>query len=228
MLPIILKDRAEDQLYVEPFAGGFNMVDKVAGPRYASDTHPYLIALFEAVRDGWRPPVDVDKDIYEDVRSYPDQWPDYFVGFVGFGCSFGGKWFAGFAQGGTTARGEPRNHAAESSRALIKQAPKLAGVTIRCHPYGSLSPNCEPLADPCVIYCDPPYASTTGYKETTFDHPHFWQWCRDMSDRHAVFVSEYTAPPDFESVWQKPIKTNSVKRVTSEKPAIEQLWRYAG
>ena len=29
LLPIILKDRIKGQYYVEPFAGGMNMIDKV-------------------------------------------------------------------------------------------------------------------------------------------------------------------------------------------------------
>ena len=31
ILPIILKDRIENQYYVEPFVGGANMIDKVDG-----------------------------------------------------------------------------------------------------------------------------------------------------------------------------------------------------
>ena len=31
ILPIILKDRKENQYYVEPFVGGANMIDKVQG-----------------------------------------------------------------------------------------------------------------------------------------------------------------------------------------------------
>jgi len=37
ILPIILKDRKQDQYYVEPFCGGLNVIDKVDGNRIAND-----------------------------------------------------------------------------------------------------------------------------------------------------------------------------------------------
>lgn len=51
-----------------------------------------------------------------------------------------------------------------------------------------------------VVYCDPPYAGTTGYGRE-FDHDAFWQWCRTRD--FPVYVSEYRAPEDFISVWCK-------------------------
>ena len=54
-----------------------------------------------------------------------------------------------------------------------------------------------------VVYCDPPYAGTTGYKGTpTFDHDQFWDTCRKWHELGAsVFVSEFTAPNDWRPVW---------------------------
>jgi DNA adenine methylase len=37
ILPIILKDRTAEQWYVEPFAGGMNMICEVGGKRIAND-----------------------------------------------------------------------------------------------------------------------------------------------------------------------------------------------
>lgn len=51
-----------------------------------------------------------------------------------------------------------------------------------------------------VVYCDPPYAGTSGYG-CEFDHDAFWQWCRTRD--FPVYVSEYRAPEDFISVWCK-------------------------
>ena len=45
LLPIILKDRKSNQSYLEPFAGGMNMIDKVDGIRIANDQHQELMAL---------------------------------------------------------------------------------------------------------------------------------------------------------------------------------------
>lgn len=43
LLPIILKDRINGQHYIEPFAGGMNLIDKVDGKRIANEIKEYLI-----------------------------------------------------------------------------------------------------------------------------------------------------------------------------------------
>lgn len=74
------------------------------------------------------------------------------------------------------------------------------------------------LEEESIIYCDPPYANTTKYKDK-FDSEKFYEWCRQRkSDGHTVFVSEYTAPEDFELVFEKeqssalPVNTSSLIR----------------
>ena len=54
--------------------------------------------------------------------------------------------------------------------------------------------------DSDVVYCDPPYKGTYGYGRE-FDHEDFWQWCRTRD--FPVYVSEYSAPEDFISIWCK-------------------------
>ena len=44
-----------------------------------------------------------------------------------------------------------------------------------------------------VIYCDPPYRGTDGYK-TEFDHESFYDWCGRQTE--LVLVSEYGMPED--------------------------------
>lgn len=99
ILPITLKDRKPFQHYVEPFVGGFNLIDKVTGNRTANDSHPYLIALFKAVQGGWLPPEEVSETDYLEIKNNPDNHSPELVGFVGFGCSFSGKWWGGYARG---------------------------------------------------------------------------------------------------------------------------------
>lgn len=75
-----------------------------------------------------------------------------------------------------------------------------------------------------TVYCDPPYASTTGYKGS-FDHDEFWGWCEMQAINGCrVFVSEYTAPDNFEVVWQKTV-TNSLTKDTGSKSGVEKLFR---
>ena len=73
-----------------------------------------------------------------------------------------------------------------------------------------------------LIYCDPPYQGTTGYKTGAFNHEEFFEWCRQMKSKgNIVFVSEYNAPDDFELVWQGEI-LGSFKK---ERKAVEKLFK---
>lgn len=53
-----------------------------------------------------------------------------------------------------------------------------------------------------VIYADPPYEGVGNYQKTdNFDHDAFWKWARTRD--YPVYVSEYKAPSDFTSIWNK-------------------------
>lgn len=56
------------------------------------------------------------------------------------------------------------------------------------------------------------------------DYGHFWQWVRDISVDNYVFVSEQTAPDDFEIVWEKEV----ARTVGSDNNyrAIERLYKW--
>lgn len=216
MLPIILADRKPGQWYVEPFVGGANMIDKVNGPRIGNDTHPHLIALLKAVSDGWVPPTVVSEDEYRLANA--SRTVDAITGFIGFGCSYSGKWFGGYARGNDT-NGAPRNYAAESSRNLMKQAKRLHGVQFHCGSYAEL--NIPPNS---IIYCDPPYAGTTKYATGEFDHAAFWKWCdQRYEEGHTIFVSEYNAPDHWKCVWSKGVN-NTLTKDTGSKKGIERLF----
>ena len=78
-----------------------------------------------------------------------------------------------------------------------------------------------------LIYCDPPYQNTSGYKAGSFDSVAFFEWCRQQAKRgNIVFVSEYEAPADFEIVWQGEVKTNFAnRREAATHHAVERLYR---
>ena len=79
----------------------------------------------------------------------------------------------------------------------------------------------------CVVYCDPPYEGTTGYKTGAFDHTEFWAWCRKTAERNSLFVSEYNAPTDFVCVWSGEQKTSFASGVNAAtNTATEKLFTY--
>ncbi|MBL85577.1 MAG: adenine methyltransferase [Winogradskyella sp.] len=220
ILPIILKDRQPRQSYIEPFAGGMNMIDKVDGIRIANDQHEELMAMWQAlIYENWDPPKSVSEDEYKAIKYNQDDYPKHLVAYVGFN-SFGGKWFAGYRR---DKQGK-RDYWAEHYRNITKQVPNLEGVILSCKSYTELE-----IPENSIVYCDPPYASTTKYRDS-FDHDKFWEWCRQQSKLgHQVFISEYNAPEDFKCIWEKPAKTSFSWHVDNlpAKKSLERLFVYA-
>lgn len=231
ILPIILQNRVDDnQPYVEPFCGGCNVIDKVSGRRIANDSNNYLIALWrKLVYENWQPP-HIDKQMYLDVRRSPHRYPDWLVGYIGFVCSFRGKWFGGYRGNNIKVdNGTVRNYQTESKNSMIEQIDKLRSVEFTNCYYDELD-----IPDNAIVYCDPPYTNTTEYANK-FDHKKFWQWARELSQKNNnVYISESQAPDDFEIVWLTTV-TNTLghaganregkkpKRVT-----LECLFKYKG
>lgn len=221
ILPIILKDRQPRQSYIEPFAGGMNMIDKVDGIRIANDQHEELMAMWQAlIYENWDPPKSVSEDEYKAIKYNQDDYPKHLVAYVGFN-SFGGKWFAGYRR---DKQGK-RDYWAEHYRNITKQVPNLEGVVLSCKSYTELE-----IPENSIVYCDPPYASTTKYRDS-FDHDKFWEWCRQQSKAgHQLFVSEYNAPEDFNCIWEKPAKTSFSWHADNlpAKKSVERLFVFNG
>lgn len=195
ILPITLAGRRADQWYVEPFVGGANVIDKVGGLRLGNDVNRYLVALLIALRDGWVPP-DITRDEYVLIRNNKGSYTDAIVGWAGIGCSYSGKWFGGYA-GVVQTRAGVRDYIAEAKANCAKQAKLLGGVEFRAGPYHELA-----IPSGSIVYCDPPYANTTAYKDP-FDTAAFWAWCEELAaSGHRVYVSEYVAPSRWSCVWE--------------------------
>lgn len=202
LIPIITEKLKPNQWYVEPFVGGANMIDKIEHPyKLGADNNKYLIALLEAVQNGQELPEHITKDEYIAVKTNKDNYPDWYVGFVGFVCSFRAKFFGGYSGYYTTKTGIQRNYIKERISNILKQ--NLDGIKLVCSSYDALD-----IPANSIIYCDPPYNGTTKYKDS-FDSDKFWQWCRDkVKEGHTVYVSEYNAPEDFKCIWEKQINSN--------------------
>lgn len=177
------------------------------GPGLVSDANAALIALYRAVRDGWEPPSAVSKEEYRAAKALPDSDPR--KAFIGFGCSFGGKWFGGYAEERwyyypSSKQSKYRNHTAESGRSLARDIPALSACRIERKSFFDVTPSDNSFQPEC-IYADPPYAGTTGYAATgVFDNERFWHYCQQWASRGVrVFVSEYACPVPHEVAWEK-------------------------
>lgn len=221
IIPFIMADRKCGQPYVEPFVGGGNVIGQVpadGGPRTGADTNPYIVAMLSALAAGWEPPSAVSQDEYYAIKMNPGQFEPRLVGFVATACSFGGKWWGGYARNNETP---PRDYCGVGRRRALREAPGLRGCTFVHADYRQLA-----FDDLSIIYCDPPYADVTDYSATgKFDSQEFWIWCdAKVRDGHSVFVSEYKAPDGWTSIWQKPVRVSIVSNRSKGATAVEQLF----
>lgn len=205
--------------YWEPFCGGANMIDKIkCKNRFGSDIHPYLIALLkQAQTDTSVFPKTISEEEYKSVRANPKNYPDWYVGLVGF-CSFGGKWWGGYPRGYKNDKVTPRDMCNETIRNLVKQSPNLKDIKFDCFSF-----EFNTHLSNYVIYCDIPYRDSTKYATDNFQYERFYDWARRMSRRNIVLVSEYWMPDDFECIWSKTLKCTLDKNSRTDK--VEKLFR---
>lgn len=209
--PIIKNHSDGKEQYVEPFVGSAAVAERLARngfslPMLLADAAEDLILMYRKLQSGWVPPTRVPEHFYKTLMNC--NTPSALRGFVGYGCSWGGKFFGGYA------RGEGRNYAAESSRALRKTINHLGGARFILSDYRELV-----LDAPSIIYCDPPYRGTTKYEAVPeFCSDDFWVRVRGWeSEGHTVIVSEYAAPEDFVCIWQKKHHTSVRSKEGSER-----------
>ena len=228
LVPIIQSYINKDtKMYIEPFVGGANMIDKIqCNKKIGSDLHKQLIELLKYARDySELIPEVILEETYKEVKDNKNKYEDWYVGLVGFCATFGAKYFGGYARSKADKFNGEKSYLAIKN--LKKQAPNLKGIVFY---------NCSFLDLPkdkinnCVIYCDPPYRDTTKYKTEEFPYEEFYQWCRDMSKNNTVLISEYNMPDDFTCIWEKETKVNFDSNRTSgedKNKRIEKLYIYS-
>lgn len=201
------------KVYHEPFCGMYSVGRHVTiEKRSGADIPLDLIALLKAIQTGWQGPDNVSECEYMILK---ESRTSAIRAFAGFGCSFSGKFFGGYARDKTR-----RNFAKNAANSLKKLAPHIHDVYFFQQDYRDFDSD---RAD--VIYCDPPYDGTTDFSTGRFNTKEFWDWARDMSSKAVVFVSEYNAPGGFVTVWQKQVKTDMNSKTGQKLDRIEKLFR---
>lgn len=213
------------QTWLEPFVGSGAVIENVPPTfnRIGLDANPWIIHLLQAVSEGWDPPSEVSNELWRRVRENKAAYPPELVAFVGFGCSYAARWFEGYAR-------DPKhgfNFAAGSAKNLLKQKPKLEGVSFGVSSYDLVA--IQPGLGPTVIYCDPPYKQSVKdyYHTGRFEHASFWAWCKWRAEQgHQVFVSEFNAPnkPWIKTIWEKD-RSSSLTRNTGAQKNTEKLFK---
>lgn len=163
-----------------------------------NDINPDVIALLRAARNkSWDPPQTCTREEFDRLKKTTRISAK--KGFIGIACSYNGNFFRGYRDPEKYKTKSNRDFMLELKTSLPKVLRDLKGVNILPPAsYASYSPNGK------IIYADPPYKNnninTPFFKG--FDHDEFWNVMREWSKCNLVFVSEFTAPTDFISVWE--------------------------
>lgn len=221
---VMLSSHISRDLYIEPFLGAGSVATLVA-PLFdrviLSDAQEDLMLMWHAALSGWEPPREVTEDMYNEQKEAP---PSALRGFVGFPCSFGGKWFGGYAR-------DPKNgrsFADVAARSLLKKTALLQPLwdsgRLTLHRGSYVDVRYETGA---LVYADPPYSNTTAYKGAgKFDTAAFWDDMKHLSREVGcdVYVSEYTAPTGWYATWEGSVKS-SLAGKGSDREVKESLFK---
>ena len=230
--------------YLEPFCGSLgvlnNMTDLNTKKIYANDYHEDLIQMWKEVKAGtFQYPSSISEEEYLEAKQLKS--PSAHKAFVGFGMSFGGRFFGAYSQKYLGDKKE--DFCKEMVNSLKRTAPKIQNVKFTNKDYRTLKPK------NMLVYCDPPYAYTKFpikyrrdvKKYDVFDNEEFWNVMREWSKQNIVIISELTAPDDFVEVWnfekyrsaaqstktrfssksEQPSKTHSMEKLFVHKSIVE-------
>lgn len=213
--------RAPGQWVWDAFCGGLSVTKALLphGPVQATDANYALICMYQALANGWDPPSTLTPDEYRAARELPDTDP--LKAYAGFACSFGAKWFGGYAGRARQSYARPIEGAQKKVR-LDRQA------CVRARPACVDFLSIDPQPTHAVLYLDPPYAGTTGYAGVAaFDHARFVDRVAAWSVHADVFVSEYAFPLGV-CVLDSPQQTTVSAGTTGKgRAAVERLFYIA-
>ncbi len=243
IIPILeSRRRSPDQLFVDAFGGGFNVVTAMSGPRWGNEYNHVIVDMFKYLQEKvyfdertceWCFPADtfpeeVSKEDYLYIRAHKDEYPSWFIAYVGFCCSFKATYFQGYAG----KMYQDRNRASIYRQFTMKYHSGMRDVKLFSGDYRDLV-----IPSGSMVYNDIPYKNTSGYKTgdgkgNTFDHQAFYEWaCSQVDDNHCdVYLSEYTEPDwgHWELIWSNEKRNLMYSKEGAAVSHIEKLFHCLG
>lgn len=228
IVPILQKTIDDNNItkYIECFVGGANVIDKIrCEERYGFDNSDTLIALLQQAQEDFsKIPEDGTREMWDEGKAYikdgiqPTTLSLADIGAIQyFGSYNNGGFPRGYAKPTST-----RNYYKEAYRNMKAQAPNLQGIVFKCQNYWELTG-----AVNCLIYLDPPYQNTKQYNyasQPSMDYTRFWNWVRKISKNNYVYISEQSAPEDFEVIWEQNVTRTT--NLTNDFKATEKLFKF--
>ena len=189
----------KDSTFIEPFLGGGSIMAEVAKRhafkyQIAADALDLTTEYWDAIKSGWRPPAHVSREEYLAAkRSRGAELPAPLRAHYAFSCSFGGKFWGGYAADETRPNCGPAHYAGHAGRKDAQLRDIIQHVRFLTQDYRDTA---RLAASGDVLYCDPPYSGTTAYSATPgFSHDEFWSAMQESASAGVlVYVSEYEVP----------------------------------
>jgi DNA adenine methylase len=177
--------------YIEPFIGYAHILRRIVNKNSytASDNNLNLMNLYAFLKNTNEEYPEITKEEYHYLKQSNLECYKYRRAFAAFAYSFNGKEFGGYT--GCDKNGKDWSIGPKKYYNKLRSNDTFKSASISLKNYSDYIPNDK------LIYCDPPYASTTKYGKSTFDSKLFWETMRNWSVSNWVFVSEYNAPRDF-------------------------------
>ena len=209
--------------FYEPFVGYAHILRRVERKRSytASDSHPLLITLLQSLHRGDPMPGHISRQKYDQLRLSGENSLEASVAC--FAYSFNGKAWGGYSPTYTRRSGRVDDQAGSRLKyyKLLQNSSSFKASIITLSDYKDHTPTNS------LVYCDPPYRNTQGYKGTSFDSDEFWQTATKWSlEGNIVLVSEYVAPHDWVCVAQAP-KQATLAGGHKQTPRHEKLYVHA-
>ena len=223
--------------YIEPFVGYGYITMRIKNKKSITinDYNGLLVCLLDGIRQNLPYPA-ITRERYNELKKM-DGVITWERAIAGFSYSYCGKLWGGYILDNSQSPsyndpskkcyGKLQTYYKQHQKHYekLKKNPVFMTSTLTWKSYDELLSPEGLKPTNCLIYCDPPYQNTTGYYKKSvgvFDHDKFWNWVREMSRDNVVFVSEYTAPDDFECIAELPKKsTLSGKRIQK----LEKLFK---
>jgi DNA adenine methylase len=206
------------QAFYDMFCGSCNVISKIDPnrDRVASDLHKELIAMWRHVQQGGELPDEISEEQYKQIKESGAGW---LRAFVGFGCSFAGKYWGGYARDN---RGGTREYCRNAKNSTLKKMATMRDVLFVTCDYRQMNI----VHKNAMIYCDIPYKDSVGYSVGKFNHEAFYAWAKKQKWKgHTMLVSEYkhNVPEGWKVVWEYESKKDIRDKDGVQQPTVEIL-----
>jgi len=196
---------APGEFYIEPFCGALNSacyMSEFVGSMFLSDIQRPLIKLWQwLIHENGQLPDVVTEEMYQEYKRMNNP-EDPLTAYIGYGFSFGGKLWGGYARHFKGQR--PEGYQEKESEKLkastmkkVETMKKVKCLNFNCCGYEEYSGIYD-----AFFYLDPPYINGTKQNsKLQFDHNSFWEFARKLSKENKVLITEMVAPDDFTPIY---------------------------